>query len=47
MVFPKRVTVPPGRHEKASEKRMTVEPNAEHVINLALVPIGVRPKIHD
>ncbi len=45
MVFAQRITLPLGRHQDAAQVGVPGEADAEHVINLALVPAGAGPDI--
>ena len=44
MLLAERMAFPGERHEDAAQRRMPVEAHAEHVPNLALVPVGRRPQ---
>jgi hypothetical protein len=47
MVFPKWVTFPSGRHQDPSQVWMTVNADAKHVPDFALVPVRRRPNVGD
>src|SRR5215831_8668182 len=45
VVLPQRITHPVVGAQNASQIRMPIEHDAEHVENLALVPVGRRPDV--
>ena len=47
VVLAQRVALPGGRHQDAAQVRVAVEADAEHVPDLALVPVGGRPDAGD